>query len=109
MEDKVSAEDKRSLVESMSEENVAARIKTSMAAGELVDIAKQELGITFSNALLDDEDIRGICKWVGQHAPDTIENGDETHIKSKGIDAMLFISLSVFPWFYERYELSQMN
>jgi len=94
----------------MDEGNVTARVKSCMAAYDLVDIAKVELGINKNNALMSEEDIREVCKWIAVRAPDTKEdeNGVPT-LGRQGIDTLLFISLNAFPKFYEKYGLSQMN
>lgn len=74
-----------------------------------VDAAKQYLGIGKLNAEMTDEEIRTVCKWIGEKAPDTVWAGDKPVFGRMGISAMLFIALTEFPEFYEKYRLSQFN
>ena len=81
---------------------------TCVTAHELVQLAKEDLNIATNISVLDEDDIRNICKWVGIRAPDTTQDEDNVYVLGKlGIEIMLFIALSMFPRFYEKYELSQ--
>ncbi len=72
----------------------------------VVCAARSALGIDTPNAYLSDDEIREICRWVGENAPDTIEVDGKKIIRRMGISAMLFIALTEFPEYYERYELA---
>jgi len=88
----------------------ASKIRSYLAAIDMVNVARVELGITEKIPSFSDDDVRGVCRWIGSRAPDTITRDDDSLVFGKhGIDIMLFISLNVFPWFYEKYGLSQVN
>lgn len=76
-----------------------------------VELAKESCGISISkpNSEMTDDEIRTVCKWLGQQAPDTIWVEDKPTLGKIGINIMLFIALTEFPWFYERFELAQFN
>jgi len=94
----------------MDKDSAAIRLKTYLAACDLVEIAKRDLDITQHNSCLGDEDVKEICKWVGMKSPDTVQEDDGQSILGPlGINAMLYLSLNAFPWFYEKYELAQCN
>ncbi len=75
-----------------------------------VQIAKHDCGIDRPNALMSDDEVREVCKWFAIEAPDTMEdeNGDPVFGKI-GIGIMLFIALTEFPEFYDKYELAAIN
>lgn len=75
----------------------------------VVCAARTALGISTPTEQLTDDEIRRICRWVGENAPDTITVDGKKVLRRMGIDAMLFIALTEFPEFYERYELAQFN
>ncbi len=75
----------------------------------VVCVARIALDISTPTEELTDEEIRRICKWIGERAPDTITIDNKKMLGRMGIDAMLFIALTEFPEFYERYELAQFN
>ena len=74
-----------------------------------VDTAKQACGIITPNSLMTDEEIRTVCKWIAQQAPDTVWVDSKPVFGRMGTDVMLFIALTEFPRFYEEYGLSQFN
>lgn len=75
----------------------------------VVDVAKSALGIDTLTSLMLDEEIRMICRWVGERAPDTVTVDDKVVLGRAGINAMLFIALTEFPKFYEKFDLAQFN
>ena len=93
----------------MGKDRNVSEVRAFVSAHELVALAKEKLDITNHNGLLDEEDIREICKWVATLAPDAIEVNGELTFGKTGIGMLLFVSLSEFPRFYEKYELSQPN
>jgi len=74
-----------------------------------VELAKQSCGIDKPNSVMSDDDIRTVCKWIAEQAPDTMHVDGKPTFGKIGINAMLFIALTEFPRFYEKYELSQFN
>jgi len=74
-----------------------------------VQLAKETLGISTPDSMMTDEEIRTVPKWIAQHAPDTVWVDGKPQFGRLGISAMLFVVLSEFPSFYERYGLSQFN
>lgn len=72
----------------------------------VVNVAKTALGISTPNSFMLDEEIRMVCRWVGERAPDTIEVDGKKIIRRTGTSAMLFIALTEFPKFYEKFELA---
>ncbi len=80
-----------------------------MDTDTVVNVARSALGIDTPNSLMLDEEIRMICRWVGERAPDTITIDDKVTLGRTGINAMLFIALTEFPKFYEKFDLAQFN
>jgi len=78
-------------------------------ASSAVQLAKDACHIDTLNFAMSDEEIRIVAKWIGQQAPDTIWVDGKPKFRTLGISAMLFITLSEFPKFYEKYGLSQFN
>ena len=78
---------------------------TSTAVG----LAKKSLHIDKPNIEMFYDEIRSVCRWVAQHAPDTVWLEGKPHFGRQGIDSMLFIALTEFPDFYEMNGLSQFN
>lgn len=72
----------------------------------VVSTARAALGIDTPAEYMADDEIRRICRWVGENAPDTIEIDGKKIIRREGISAMLFIALTEFPKFYEKFELA---
>jgi len=80
-----------------------------MDTDTVVSVARTALGISTPTEYLTDDEIRMICKWIGERAPDTIEVDGVKIMRRMGIDAMLFIALTEFPEFYSSYKLAQFN
>ena len=77
-----------------------------MDTDTVVCTARSALGIDTPTEYLTDDEIRKVCRWVGENAPDTIEVDGKKVIRRMGTSAMLFIALTEFPKFYEKYELA---
>jgi len=75
----------------------------------LVELAKESCSIDKPNAAMTDEEVRTVCKWIGHQAPDTMWVEGKPTLGRMGIGAMLFITITEFPWFYEKSGLSQFN
>ena len=85
-------------------------IKGLVTLGELVDIAKEDLGITYDSVYLDEDDVALICRYIGERAPGSRRDEDDELVLSReGIEMMLSVALIEFPEFYERKELAQFN
>ncbi len=77
--------------------------------GLAVETAKQACGIATPNPDMSDEEIRTVCKWLAERAPDTTYVGGKPKLGKIGTGVMLSIALYEFPDFYDRYGLSQFN
>jgi hypothetical protein len=71
--------------------------------------AKEACGITKPSSELSDDEIRIVVRWIGKHALDTQWRDGKPVFGRIGIGAMLFVTVSEFPEFYQRYGLSQFN
>ena len=80
-----------------------------LRTSELVDQAKEACHIITPNDQMTDEEIRTVMRWIGQRTPDTEWVDGKFVFGRMGIELMLFMTLSEFPDFYVRYELSQFN
>ncbi len=75
-----------------------------------VQIAKECCGIDRHNALMSDEEVQEVCIWFASGAPDTmLDNNGDPIFGRIGIGIMLFIALTEFPEFYDKYELAAIN
>ena len=76
-----------------------------------VQLVKHDLGIgDKDNSEMTDEEIRLVAQVFGIREPDTQWGEDGKPIfGKKGIDAMLTITLYVFPRYFEKHNLSQVN
>lgn len=72
-----------------------------LTAGEIVAIAERVCGV--SNSEMQDDDIRVVVRWIGQHIP------KGRQMERDKIDIMLFVTIMEFPEYYKRYGLSQFN
>lgn len=77
--------------------------------GLAVETAKQACNIATPNPEMSDEEIRTVCKWLAEKAPDTIWANDEPKLGRMGIGVMMSVALYEFPEFYDKYGLSQFN
>ena len=76
---------------------------------ELVKQAKVACHITKLNGDMTDDEIRTVIRALAECTHDTTWVDGHLIFGKKAIDLMLFIALSEFPWFYEKYELSQFH
>ncbi len=77
--------------------------------GLAVELAKQACSITTPNPEMSDEEIRTVCRWLAEKAPDTIWVDSEPKLGRMGIGVLVSVALYEFPDFYEKYDLSQFN
>lgn len=81
-----------------------------LETGGIVALVKTELNIKVDNRNLTDEQIGQICRRIAEDAPDTTYCFSGKPIFGEmGIAVMLSVSLYVFPWHYQKYELWQRN
>lgn len=80
-------------------------LTTSLA----VEAAKASCHISKDNSEMTDDDIRAVCHWIADRAPDTVMVDNKPEYGRVGREVMLFIAITEFPWFYDRYELAQFN
>ena len=77
---------------------------------EIVNVACSECGILTFRKNLNDNEIAEVCRWVGLHAPNSKpapvgENG-KPQISVDGFDAMVFVTITEFPKFFEEHMLA---
>ena len=90
----------------MSQDKAA---KSFYMTSSAVTVVKGYLHIDKPNNEMTDEEIRKVCRWFGEHAPDyEVVNGVGVFGR-EGIEAMMFIALTEFPSFYTKYELSPID
>jgi len=77
--------------------------------GLAVETAKQACHITTPNPEMSDDEIRTVCKWLAERAPDTTFDDGRPKLGRIGTAVMLSVALYEFPDFYDRYDLSQFN
>lgn len=86
--------------------SVSIYVKTS----GVVALTKDSLSINTRNEDLTDEQIARICRSIAEaYAPDTTYEYGKPKFGEIGISIMLSVSLYVFPWHYQKYELWQRN
>lgn len=80
------------------------------SADTLVEVAKNVCDIRTPTSAMTDSEIREVCREIAENCPDTrYDLGDKVIFGPIGIGMMLFIALTEFPEYYERFELAQMN
>ena len=84
-------------------------IRGYSAARELVASAKKACSITKPNSEMNDDEIRTIVHWIFECLSDTSWVDGKMVPGRAGIDLMLFVTMSEFPEFYQRYGLGQFN
>jgi hypothetical protein len=77
--------------------------------GELIALAKEACSITKANSEMTDDEIRTISHWIFKRLPDTTWVDGKMVPGRVGIDLMLFVTVSEFPKFYQKYGLGQFN
>jgi len=76
---------------------------------ELVKQAKVACHIIKPNDQMTDDEIRTVIRALAECTHDTTWVDGQLVFGKNAIDLMLFIALTEFPWFYEKYELSQFH
>ena len=72
---------------------------------QLVEMGKVACDVHVPNSEMTDENIRVVMRWVGRLAPDVQFLYDKVEYGPKALGLMIFVTESVFPEFYNRYEL----
>ncbi len=85
------------------------KLDTCLNADIIIETIKAQYNIKKPNGEMTDEEIAIICKEIGKRAPDTMWFDEEPILGRIGIGTMLFLTITEFPEFYERYGLSQFN
>jgi len=76
----------------------------------LVETAKNVCDIRAPSNVMADSEVREVCREIAEDCPDTyIDKDGRAKPGPIGIGLMLFIALTEFPEFYERWELAQFN
>ena len=85
-------------------------VENCIEVGELVDCVCSECGIPSFRLGMSDEEIAKVCRWIGEHAPGSKSvrgaSKGETTISVDGFDAMIFITITGFPAFFEKHQLA---
>ena len=85
------------------------QIRTCLTAGSVITLAKEAINIVESNEEMTEPQIAEVMRYIGCRAPDTVDVNGELFIGKMGIEAMIFLTIIEFPWYYEKYELWQRN
>jgi hypothetical protein len=83
-----------------------ADTKDFMEVDELVDCVCSECGIPTFRLGMGDNEIARVCRWIGEHAPGSRAVDGKIAISADGFDAMIFITMTEFPKFYEEHKLA---
>ena len=78
-----------------------------MDVEELIDVACSACGIPRFRLGMGDEEIAKVCKWIGEQAPSNELVDGKKVIGAEGFDAMIFLTMTEFPEFYERHQLAK--
>lgn len=73
---------------------------------ELVSVVCLQCGIPRLRHDLNDEEIARVCRWIGEHAPNTTTVDGKLAISAEGFDAMIFLTITEFPQFFEKHKLA---
>lgn len=65
---------------------------------DIIELAKHEAGITTTDSLMSDDDIRKVIRSVGEAVSRQVR-----------IEVMLTLTLARWPQFYEKHSLAQYN
>ena len=78
--------------------------------GSMVEEAKRRLLISKSSSELTDDEIKSVCRMIGQMAPDIDWNEKgEPIFGHEGIYWMIEVTIFHFPKYYEKMGLAQFN
>lgn len=88
----------------MSEENQDT--PEALEITDLVDVVCSLCGIPSFRLSMGNEEIAKVCKWIGEHAPGSRFIDGKMAISADGFDAMIFITMTEFPAFFEEHQLA---
>lgn len=77
-----------------------------LEVSDLIDLACSQCGIPTFRHNLKDEEIAEVCRWMGEHAPGSKKVDGKLIISVDGFDAMIFITITEFPQFFEEHKLA---
>jgi len=82
----------------------------TLELGSLVESAKEMLEIDKPNWAMSDDEIKEVCRAIGEISPDTSYADDgEIIFGREGIDFMISVALYHFPKYWEKMGLAQFN
>lgn len=88
----------------MEIENEAEYLEVS----DIVDVVCSHCGIPTFRHNLNDEEIAKVCRWIGEHAPNTAAIDGKLVVNTDGFDTMIFIAITEFRRFYEKNQLAML-
>ena len=88
----------------MSEEK--PKVVEALEVSDLVDCVCSECGIPRFRLGMGDDGIARVCRWIGERAPGSKMIDGKMAISVDGFDAMIFITMTEFPDFYEKHQLA---
>jgi len=78
--------------------------------GSMIEEAKHRLLISKPNSELTDDEIKSVCRIIGQMAPDTDWNEKgESIFGHEGIYWMIQVTIFYFPAYFSKNGLAQFN
>ena len=78
-----------------------------LEADEIVNVACSACGIVMPfPAGMSNTDIARVCRWIGEQAPSSFEEDGKIVISADGWDAMIFVAILEFPWFFKEQNLA---
>lgn len=81
-------------------------VAEALVVSDLVDCVCSECGIPRFRMGMGDEEVAKVCRWIGEHAPGSKFIDGKVAISADGFDAMIFITITEFPKFYEKHQLA---
>jgi len=82
----------------------------SMELGFVVECTKETLEIDKPNSEMTDDQIKEVCRAIGELASDTdYDANGEIIFGHQGIDFMIQVCLYQFPMYWEKMGLAQFN
>ena len=88
----------------MSEES--SKADEALKVEDIVDCVCSECGIPSFRLGMVDEDKANVCRWIGEHAPNSRIIDGKMAISAEGFDVMIFMTITEFPKFFEKHNLA---
>lgn len=77
-----------------------------LEVADLVDVTCSQCGIPSFRLGMSDEETAKVCRSIGERAPGSGLIDGKQVISVDGFDAMIFVAITEFPKFYEKYNLA---